>query len=207
MTEFVPFPKIPRLTRECVVTEKIDGTNASVWVVDMDPGQRAATLHPSEAVIPPQSKLVTVAGHDYAILAGSRKRFITPQDDNAGFARWVYQNAEELIAELGYGTHFGEWWGDGIQRKYGLDEKRFSLFNTKAWSGTELALCHVVPTLYTGPFDTTRLSNVLDLLREDGSAAAPGFMDPEGIMIFHTGSQSYFKKTFEGDDVWKGKGS
>ena len=24
--EFVPFPKIPRLHKECVVTEKIDGT-------------------------------------------------------------------------------------------------------------------------------------------------------------------------------------
>jgi len=27
MTEFIPFPKTPRLSRECIVTEKIDGAN------------------------------------------------------------------------------------------------------------------------------------------------------------------------------------
>ena len=30
--EFVEFPKIPRVSRECIITEKIDGTNASVWI-------------------------------------------------------------------------------------------------------------------------------------------------------------------------------
>jgi hypothetical protein len=31
---FTPFPKIARLSREVIVTEKIDGTNAQVFVVD-----------------------------------------------------------------------------------------------------------------------------------------------------------------------------
>ena len=30
--EFIEFKKIPRLTRECVVTEKIDGTNIRVML-------------------------------------------------------------------------------------------------------------------------------------------------------------------------------
>jgi len=30
--EFVSFPKIARLSRECVITEKIDGTNASIYI-------------------------------------------------------------------------------------------------------------------------------------------------------------------------------
>jgi hypothetical protein len=30
--DFVGFPKVPRLSREVVVTEKIDGTNASVLI-------------------------------------------------------------------------------------------------------------------------------------------------------------------------------
>lgn len=30
--EFVAFPKIPRLNRGMIVSEKIDGTNAQVWV-------------------------------------------------------------------------------------------------------------------------------------------------------------------------------
>jgi len=40
------------------------------------------------------------------------------------------------------------------------------------------------------------------ILKREGSMAAPGFMDPEGIMIFHSGSNSYYKKTFE--DAHKG---
>jgi len=154
MTEFEPFPKIPRLSRECVVTEKLDGTNASVWILDVD-GAVAA---------PPEAKIVEVNGHDIAVVAGSRNRFITPEKDNAGFGRWVHENAEGLAIELGYGTHFGEWWGSGIQRGYGLSggEKRFSLFNTSMWGGAELALCRVVPVLYEGIFDTEMVWEVMN---------------------------------------------
>ena len=197
MTTFEPFPKIPRLSRECVVTEKIDGTNASIWILDA-PG----TI---EDDVIAAAKLVEVNGHAAAVVAGSRKRFITPGDDNFGFARWVHENAEELAVELGYGTHFGEWWGLGIQRKYDQEEKRFSLFNTGVWKPEALRLCDVVPVLYEGLFDTGVISMVLEELRHSGSNVAPGFMNAEGIMIFHTASRGYFKKTLK-DDA-KGKGS
>ena len=36
--QFAKFQKIPRLSREVVVTEKIDGTNAQVFVVEL-PGK------------------------------------------------------------------------------------------------------------------------------------------------------------------------
>lgn len=32
--EFNGFPKIYRLSRECIITEKIDGTNASILITD-----------------------------------------------------------------------------------------------------------------------------------------------------------------------------
>lgn len=32
--EFNGFPKIARLSRECVITEKIDGTNAQIFITD-----------------------------------------------------------------------------------------------------------------------------------------------------------------------------
>jgi hypothetical protein len=69
------------------------------------------------------------------MLAGSRSQYITPERDNHGFARWVQDDADELWA-LGEGRHFGEWWGSGIQRGYGLQkgEKRFSLFNVARWA-------------------------------------------------------------------------
>lgn len=36
-----------------------------------------------------------------------------------------------------------------------------------------------------------------------GSFAAPGFMNPEGVVIFHTAANVMFKKTFVKDDAGK----
>lgn len=171
MNDFVDFPKMPRLSREIVVTEKIDGTNAQVWISD----------DLSE------------------IRAGSRTRWITPEDDNFGFAAWVRDMADDL-RNLGPGRHFGEWWGSGIQRRYGLTERRFSLFNVSRWAESRPSCCHVVPTLYRGDFDTRAIEETLETLRLDGSQAAPGFMNPEGIVVFHTAGNFGFKKTIEKDE-------
>ena len=43
-------------------------------------------------------------------------------------------------------------------------------------------------------------NNALDELREYGSLAAPGFMRPEGIVIFHTAGSVGFKRTLEKDN-------
>jgi len=40
-------------------------------------------------------------------------------------------------------------------------------------------------------------------LRIFGSVAAPGFPDPEGIMVYHTAASQLFKKTLEGDEGGK----
>lgn len=172
---FVEFPKIFRLSRDIIVTEKIDGTNAQVLITD-----------------------------DGRIFAGSRNKWITPAQDNFGFAGWVDRNRDELL-KLGPGSHFGEWWGNGIQRGYGLKEKRFSLFNTYRWTDSRPACCHVVPTLYAGPFDETAIKGALYRLEASGSVAAPDFRKPEGVVIFHVPSQFMFKKTIERDEEPKGK--
>lgn len=177
MNDFVAFPKIPRLNRTIIVTEKIDGTNAQVIV---------------EA--------------DGTVRAGSRNRFITPEADNYGFAAWVKQN-EEQLRQLGVGRHFGEWWGLGIQRGYGLHERRFSLFNSDKWStekGKRPACCHVVPLLYHGMFHGLVANQLIDSLRASGSQAAPGFMHPEGIIVYHTAGGNYWKATLEKDQEHKG---
>ena len=95
--DFKEFPKMPRLSREIIVTEKIDGTNAQVAVVELDGYSAPGAVW---------------EGDGLAIYAGSRTRWITPEADNFGFAAWVRDNAEEL-ATLGPGNHFGEWWGEG----------------------------------------------------------------------------------------------
>lgn len=177
---FEEFPKIARLARGCIVTEKIDGTNAQIWI--SEDGKE--------------------------IRAGSRSRWLTPTQDNFGFARWVEQNAQALLA-LGPGRHFGEWWGSGIQRGYGLlnGEKRFSLFNVTRWGDAAVrpACCSVVPTLYAGPFTTGAVEEALALLAIRGSLASPGFMRPEGVVVYHEAARICFKRTIEKDAEPKGR--
>jgi hypothetical protein len=187
--EFHNFGKITRLSKEIVVTEKIDGTNAQVFIRQL----------PGHEEMPTDTPIVAVVG-DLLIYAGSRTRWIVPGDDNFGFAAWAKDNSEEL-SKLGIGHHFGEWWGKGIQRGYGLDEKKFSLFNSSRWEAKSTPkCCSIVPTLYRGSFDTDNIRITLDDLKRSGSAAAPGFMNPEGIVIYHTAANILFKKTFDGDN-------
>jgi hypothetical protein len=169
MTEFNGFRKIARFSRDCVVTEKIDGTNAQIYI-----------------------------GEDDEFLTGSRKRWITPENDNYGFARWAQERKDELIAGLGPGRHFGEWWGCGIQRRYGLKEKRFSLFDVERWGEERPECCHCVPVLWTGCFDSVPVDEIMSDL-SNTSMAAPGYDNPEGIVIYYKAGNVYFKKTFEKD--------
>jgi hypothetical protein len=191
--EFVKWPKTPRLNRDCIITEKLDGTNAQIYIE-----------HRSLVEAQPGSFLEEgIEVGDFVIAAGSRNRWVSVGKDNYGFAGWVSANRDELI-KLGPGRHYGEWWGQGIQRKYGLTEKRFSLFNTSMWTDDRPACCHVVPTLYEGPFDTSAIDIAVNSLRYGGSVAAPGFMDPEGIIVFHTASQHSYKVTLNNDGQPKG---
>jgi hypothetical protein len=176
--EFKEFKKIPRLSRECIITEKIDGTNGVIHI-----------------------------GENGEFLVGSRSRWITPEDDNYGFAKWALTNKDELM-KLGVGTHYGEWWGSGIQRGYDLPkgEKRFSLFNVHRWSDDLIRpkCCSVVPVLWEGIFDTHPINDVLAELCRTGSKASKGFMRPEGVVVFHKAGNLMFKKTIEKDSVPKG---
>ena len=194
--KFQEWNKIARLSREVVITEKIDGTNAQVSIFN------------GYEILPEDSHMgmidLTLNGDKYVILTGSRTRWISTVQDNMGFARWVKDHAEELLAGLGVGSHYGEWWGQGIQRGYGLKEKKFSLFNVGRWNPeNKPSCCEVVPTLYTGMFDTTVISMILSELSVKGSVAAPGFMKPEGIVIYHTAARIMFKKTIEKDETPK----
>lgn len=208
--EFTAFGKIPRLSRECVITEKIDGTNASIFIHDSAVDLSVHDLNPalSVAQIPMTGFAESIGEYSYTryLFAGSRTRWITPQNDNYGFAKWVVANASEL-AQLGPGHHFGEWWGGGIQRGYGLQkgEKRFSLFNTSRWNAENVPqCCSVVPVLYSGLFTTLAVDGVIDYLRTNGSQVAPGFMKPEGVVIYHVAANTLFKKTLEKDEAPKG---
>ena len=176
MSDFQKFQSIARYSRDIVITEKIDGTNAQIEI------DGAACIR-----------------------AGSRKRWISPDDDNFGFAKWVFDHHDELLT-LGPGTHYGEWWGEGIQRGYGIDHRRFSLFNTGRWTEDNTPECvHVVPILYEGENEPGAMEEALRQLELSGSLAAPGYPNPEGAILYHTVGGFYLKKTFGKDDV-SGKG-
>lgn len=177
--EFRKFEKISRLSRQVIITEKIDGTNGIVYVPD-DPTE--------------------------ALMAGSRNQWVLTE--HFGFAQWVKDHADELRT-LGPGYHYGEWWGSGVGRRgYNLPkgEKRWSLFNTSRWETDRPKCCYVVPVLARGLFTPELVESSLDILRSTGSLASPGFMNPEGIVIYHTHANVLFKKTLENDEVPKGNG-
>lgn len=203
---FAPWPKTARLFRDIVVTEKIDGTNAAIHVT-------AITAEHGWDSFPPESYSVVVDGTRYVVSAQSRKRIITPgkTTDNYGFAGWVYDNARELVRLLGTGLHFGEWWGQGIQRGYDQPGKRFSLFNTDRYADvSEIvgeSLVQSVPVLYRGPNDTTQITRTLAALNREGSFAAPGWATPEGICVYHSASRQVLKATLDSNDAGKWEGA
>lgn len=186
--EFQGFQKIPRLSRECIITEKIDGTNAFIEVLPAPILVEGLFTEPTDFIV------------------GSRKRFIKPGDDNFGFAAWAYKNQEQLKAELGFGKHFGEWWGAGINKRYPGAPRTFSLFNTSVWQTAKLegklTLCEVVPVLYQGLFTTTIVEEILAKLAVSKSMVWQDAV-PEGVVVYHTAARTYFKKTLKDDE--KGK--
>ena len=216
---FQSFAKIPRLNREIIITEKIDGTNAAIGITD---GSLYAAFADSTRAQDSDFENLSPS----RVYAQSRTRIITPKEDNYGFADWVQKHADILRVTLGPGLHFGEWWGKGINRNYGLDQHRFSLFNVDKWffdpagkhslaaAAAAGVAIHVVPVLYQGPWITSVLHDhpneyapklYLEYLKNSpmGSYAAPGFMQPEGIVVFHTAGHVLFKATIENDEKHK----
>lgn len=163
--EFKAWEKIPRENPFTVtITEKIDGTNACVIINDGN-----------------------IAG------VQSRKRFITTEDDNYGFAKWVEDNKTELIT-MGDGYHYGEWAGPGIQKNpLKLDKKHFFLFNTLRWNENNHNrpnCCDVVPVLYHGELKPDTIPELLEVMKEDG-------VTREGVIVYYHAFRKYTKHTIK----------
>ena len=188
---FEPFEKLGRMNRGCTITEKIDGTNAQICF-----------------------------SADGEMLVGSRKREIWPEGtegkpkgcDNAGFAGWVYANRDALFAFLGQGRHFGEWCGGKIQRGYGMEAKSFLLFNVNRFGEGRQEIPEdlkaiglgCIPVLYNGPFTSDVVDQVMADLATEGSRFVEGFMNPEGVVVYHQAIKKMFKVTYDYDKTGKG---
>lgn len=194
MPEFVEWKKIYRLHRNFEITEKIDGTNGVLlWSPDYNDEFMLAAAKNEDRDF-----------EDLFLYAGSRNRWVTPASDNFGFARWAQENAEAL-KPLGQGYHFGEWMGLGIQRGYGLPEKRFLLFDVNRWEKLQEAAEGTIPVGHVPLLDIVNgeklnetVEHWLDYLHEFGSSYNE-FSNPEGIVIKHTQSGTRFKILLDGD--------
>jgi hypothetical protein len=177
--ELKKFSKIPHFdSLKMTITQKIHGSNAQVCIYADDNGE-------------------------LQLKTASRTRWITPHDDNYGFANFVYSHKQEFIEKLGLGIHFGEWAGKGINSGEGLKEKTFILFNFRRFINLELPPnTRTVPVLYSGDLSEKAIETTFFYLKENGSALVAGYMKPEGIVV-EVGGQLY-KKVFDNETVpWK----
>lgn len=222
--DFEAFDKIPRLSREVIVTEKVDGTNGVIGIerlTDTPSPNRADAVFQG----PITSDVYVIFDHHlYLVQPGSRSRWLSEREDNFGFWKFVWENAMELVIKLGEGRHYGEWYGSGVNgNKYNLPpgEKRFMLFNTERWSGeaSRPPCCEVSTVLFRGQFDelmgpaytgcdccydNSVLDGILQGLALYGSRHVIGSAYSEGAIIFHHAGNLLFKKTILKDEEWKG---
>ena len=228
--QFKSWGSTPRFHKGLHITEKIDGTNAGVSVQGFSFGTHIDGV-PEDATLVsgPTNPEREVPEVEYLVRAQSRKRIITPQNDNFGFAKWVWDNADGLANLLGYGYHYGEWYGEGIQKNpLAVQGRRWALFNTWHWGASpnygrlvdaDIPGLTVVPVLHDekthGPADYMTIPHCLDTLREWGSQAT-GYktlreshkMDyhvegPEGIIVWQRETRQRYKILLQEDDKHK----
>jgi hypothetical protein len=107
--EFKDFRKIPRLSREIILSEKLDGSNGQIFIYSTKDKLRfpfsdesnipsqdfideyCVYIHPENPHVEEDDKLY--------LFAGSRNRWlkIGKQNDNYGFASWVKEHGAELV--------------------------------------------------------------------------------------------------------------
>ena len=168
--EFKAWGKITRGKGQVVtITEKLDGTNACIIIKE--------------------GKIIGVQ---------SRTRLITPEDDNYGFAKWVYTNQEQLEL-LGDGYHYGEWYGEGIQKNHHKkDSKYLALFNTFRFheknplpKGVNI---EIVPILFIGALENVNIDDIMVNLTQ---ASHIEEYIAEGVIIYYHNTKAFEKYTFK----------
>lgn len=172
--DFTRYPKIPRYENETwTISEKIDGSNGVIYI--------------------PEVREDDIIDRD-EILAGSRTQWLGDRDrkgrelDNHGFWAWVKTNWVELV-KLGPGMHHGEWYGEKINRNYGLKQKKFMLFNNKRYRKADFDLpnCVELETVVADNVEfkdlQSRIELLSDMLESTGSFHVQGFKPAEGFIL------------------------
>lgn len=179
--EFKPWSTIRKFKGVRVeITEKIHGTNAQIHIFPDADGK-------------------------LQILAAKRTAYVG-SDAHFGFGRFVADNAAALMS-LGFGRHYGEWVGPGIGASYNLKEKNFVLFNPRRYVNVALPdRVSTVPLLYSGEYSRDQTDSVIADLQTRGSSFAPGWMHPEGVVLYFPDSDQTRKFVFDPEETgWNQK--
>lgn len=100
---------------------------------------------------------------DGTVICQSRESIITPEKDNAGFARWVMSNKEAWHEAMGF-IIYGEWIGPGIQKNVAVSQipkKCFAVFAARLLDGSDtlvtepgqlIGLVEHIPDVYVLPW-------------------------------------------------------
>jgi hypothetical protein len=100
---------------------------------------------------------------DGTVICQSRESIITPEKDNAGFARWVMSNKEAWHEAMGF-IIYGEWIGPGIQKNVAVSQipkKAFAVFAARLLDGSDtlvtepgqlIGLVEHIPDVYVLPW-------------------------------------------------------
>jgi hypothetical protein len=106
---------------------------------------------------------------DGSIVCQSRESIITPEKDNAGFARWVMGNKEIWHEAMGF-IIYGEWCGPGIQKGVAVAQapkKFFAVFAARPLDGSDtliispgelMDLVRCIPDTYVLPWHTHQVA-------------------------------------------------
>ena len=115
----------------------------------------------------------------------------------------VGRRARERAARFRPGRHFGEWYGRGIQRGHGLQDRRFALFNRTDGPRSARRAAASFQSSQRERWALTLCRNASKRCVRRKSRR-PGFTRPEGIVIYHHASGGMFKVLLENDELPKG---
>jgi len=180
--KYPSFPSIERIENiRCFINEKIDGTNGMIEITKD------------------------------ALRFGSRNTYLSSKEDNHGFYKFckeyiTYPVSDIIIRRL-YPNNpptypvriYGEWFGKGIQRTYGLKARYFMPFNP--YHADALTYCGVPyivypAELYSGKFSVSQLELCMDDLKLRGSKVIEDYMNPEGVVIYFPKYNFSLKRKF-----------
>lgn len=194
----------PSYGNEVVVTEYVDGPRCAVGMTILpkaSPEGEVGAHDPGVGISKTELAnllhiIVRPDGTRYGVWAQTSRRIVKPSDDVYGFAAWVQDNAEALLAVLGTGIHYGIWHGEGIQRGYGMGYRAFALLDVRYRKVLQDALLRgklvpgltVVPELYRGFPQRDAVASALRRLRGCGSLVAP-FTASKGVVLYVSGHE------------------